>query len=133
MENTILENKIKENRINRNNLKKELSTQNEKKKELDDIKNDLYNNKKELELDIKSNYIILTNLTNKTVDDIKCIYKKRWEVETHFRFAKKLFKFDSMNTKNIEYVKQNILITQLIFIIEGYIEYILNKKIEKIK
>jgi len=87
--------------------------------------------KKELELDIKSNYIILTNLTNKTVDDIKCIYKKRWEVETHFRFAKKLFKFDSMNTKNIEYVKQNILITQLMFIIEGYIEYILNKKIEK--
>ena len=126
-----IENRIKENRINRNNLKKELSILNEKKIELDNILNELYNSKKELELDIKSNYIILTNLTTMSLDDIKTIYKKRWEVETHFRFAKKLFKFDSMNTKNIKYVKQNILITQLIFIIEGYIEYILSKKIDK--
>ena len=125
------EDKIKQNRINRNNLKKELSILNEKKIELNNILNEFYNSKKELELDIKSNYIILTNLTTKSIDDIKVIYKKRWEVETHFRFAKKLFKFDSMNTKNIKYVKQNILITQFIFIIEGYIEYILNKKINK--
>ena len=126
-----IENKIKENRINRNNLKKELSILIEKKIELDNILNELYNSKKELELDIKSNYIILTNLTTINMDDIKMIYKKRWEVETHFRFAKKLFKFDSMNTKNINFVKQNILITQFMFIIEGYIEYILNKKIDK--
>ena len=126
-----IENKIKENRINRNNLKKELSILIEKKIELDNILNELYNSKKELELDIKSNYIILTNLTTISMDDIKMIYKKRWEVETHFRFAKKLFKFDSMNTKNINFVKQNILITQFMFIIEGYIEYILNKKIDK--
>jgi hypothetical protein len=107
-----IENKIKENRINLNNLKKELSILIEKKIELHNILNELYNSKKELELDIKSNYIILTNLTTISMDDIKMIYKKRWEVETHFRFAKKLFKFDSMNTKNINFVKQNILITQ---------------------
>jgi len=126
-----IDNKIKENRINRNNLKKELSLLIEKKIEINNILNELYNSKKELELDIKSNYIILTNLTTISIDEIKTLYKKRWEVETHFRFAKKLFKFDSMNTKNINFVKQNILITQFMFIIEGYIEYILNKKINK--
>ena len=38
-----------------------------------------------------------------------------------------------MNNKNYEYIKQNIAITQFIFLISGYIQYILNKKISKNK
>jgi hypothetical protein len=36
-----------------------------------------------------------------------------------------------MNNKNYEYIKQNILVTQFTFIVSGYIQYILSKKIAK--
>jgi hypothetical protein len=75
---------------------------------------------------------MLTNLDT-TLDNIKEIYKKRWEVEIHFRFAKQIFKLDMMNNKNVDYIKQNLLITQFVFILESYMEYILNKKIDKNK
>ena len=67
------------------------------------------------------------------MEKIKEIYKKRWTVETHFKQAKELTKLNSMNNKNYEYIKQNIAITQFIFLISGYIQYILNKKISKNK
>ena len=38
---------------------------------------------------------------------------------------------NSMNNKNYEYIKQNIAITQIIFLTSGYIQYILKKKIKK--
>ena len=38
-----------------------------------------------------------------------------------------------MNNKNYEFIKQNIAITQFIFLTSGYIQYILNKKISKNK
>ena len=53
-------------------------------------------------------YYIITNLKTLSIDQVKKIYKKRWCVETHFMYAKKLSKLNSMNNKNYEYVKQNI-------------------------
>jgi len=38
-----------------------------------------------------------------------------------------------MNNKNVDYIKQNLLITQFTFILESYLEYILNKKIDNTK
>ena len=38
-----------------------------------------------------------------------------------------------MNNKNYKYIKQNISIIQFLFLISGYIQYILNKKIKKNK
>jgi len=46
-------------------------------------------------------------------------------VKIHFRFTKEKFKFPNMYTKKLNIIKQNLLITQFIFIIEGYIEYFL--------
>lgn len=98
---------------------------------LKDDLNKLYSEKEETELNNKSSYLILTNLKTLDINNIKEIYKKRWEVETHFKYAKELFKFDSMNNKNYLYIEQNVLVTQFIFIVSGYIQYILNKKIMK--
>ena len=36
-----------------------------------------------------------------------------------------------MYNKNVNYIKQNLLITQFVFVLESYMEYILNKKINK--
>jgi hypothetical protein len=61
------------------------------------------------------------------LEQIKKIYKQRWEIETHFKFIKQETKINNMDNKNIEFIKQNIAITQLIFIIESYLTKILNK------
>jgi hypothetical protein len=108
---------IKINKNNKSILEKELVKDN--------------NERKEIELDNNSSYFILSNLKLLDIEKVKYIYKKRWEVETHFKYAKGLFKFDSMNNKNYEYIKQNILITQFVFLVSGYMQYILNKKIDK--
>jgi len=120
-------NELKLNRINKNDLIKEIEKHKEK---IITLQNNLkeYNfTKNEIKLNIKSMYLIITNLDT-TIDNIKEIYKKRWEVEIHFRFCKKLTKINAMNNTNIIYIKQNLFIIQFIFILESYLEYILNKK-----
>ena len=51
-------------------------------------------------------------------------------VETNFRFAKEKFKFKTMNSKSINIIIQNMYVTQFIFILESYIEFLLNKYIK---
>jgi IS4 transposase len=77
-----------------------------------------------------STYYILTNKLNYNIDKIKLIYKKRWGIEVHFRFSKDKFKFRNMDSKKLHIIEQNLLVTQFIFIIEGYIEFLLLKKIK---
>jgi hypothetical protein len=77
-----------------------------------------------------STYYIITNKLNYNIDKIKLIYKKRWGVEVHFRFSKDKFKFRNMDSKKLHIIEQNMLVTQFIFIIEGYIEFLLLKKIK---
>lgn len=133
-----LNNDLNLNRINKNKLKDESNnTQNEITKLKKEF-NDLILLKKNLELDNDSDYIILTNDLSKSVDDIKDIYRKRWSIETHFKFIKQETKINKMNNKNIDYIKQNILITQFIFILESYMNNLLmkfkkdeNKRIKK--
>jgi hypothetical protein len=129
--NKLLTKKLEENRLNKNEIDKDIELNKKKIKILKEDLNKLYSEKKEIELNSKSSYLILTNMKTLSIDNIKEIYKKRWEVETHFKYAKELFKFDSMNNKNYEYIKQNILVTQFTFIVSGYIQYILSKKIAK--
>jgi hypothetical protein len=82
-------------------------------------------------------YYIVTNKIELTNDKIKELYKKRWDIETHFRFAKDKFKMRTMETKSLNLIKQNIYATQFIFLLEGYFEYLIhhelnnNKKINK--
>jgi len=129
----LLNKELKKNREEKNKLKLKIDKSNNEiellKKELKKLQNE----KNEIEIANKSVYYILTNLQTLDINKIKEIYKKRWGVETHFKQAKELSKLNSMNNKNYEFIKQNIAITQFIFLTSGYIQYILNKKISKNK
>ena len=48
----------------------------------------------------------------------------RGSVETNFRFLKSNFKFDKLNSKKINSIKQNLYTCQFLFIIESLINYI---------
>jgi len=82
-------------------------------------------------------YYIVTNKIELTDDKIKELYKKRWEVETHFRFAKEKFKMRTMESKSLNIIQQNIYATQFIFLLESYLESLMynelktNKKFNK--
>lgn len=129
----LLNKELKINREEKNKLKMNIEINNNEIELLNKKIQKLYNEKNEIEMANKSVYYIITNLKTLDIDKIKEIYKKRWIVETHFKYAKELSKLNSMNNKNYEYIKQNITITQFIFLTSGYIQYILNKKINKNK
>ena len=60
------------------------------------------------------------------------IYQKRWGVETNFRFLKSNFKFDKLNSINLNSIKQHLYTCQFLFIIESIINYITpNELIDK--
>ena len=123
--------KININRKEKKRLKINIDTTKNKIKLLKKELKNLYEEKKEIELKNNSKYYIVTNLLDIDINQIKEIHKKRWCVETHFKFSKELTKLDLIDNKNYEYIKQNLLITQFIFLISGYIQYILNKQIKK--
>lgn len=75
-------------------------------------------------------YYIITNKIDFSNEKLNEIYKKRWCVETNFRFAKEKFKFKTMNSKSINIIMQNIYVTQFLFILESYIEFLLKKYIK---
>lgn len=129
----LLNKELKINREKKNELKLIIEKNNDEIETLNKQLQKLNNEKNEIEMSNKSTYYIITNLQTLDMEKIKEIYKKRWTVETHFKQAKELTKLNSMNNKNYEYIKQNIAITQFIFLISGYIQYILNKKISKNK
>ena len=75
-------------------------------------------------------YYLLTSCYELTNEKLKEIYKKRWLVETNFRFLKSNFKFDRLNSININTIKQNLYACQFLFIIESLVNYITpNEKI----
>lgn len=78
-------------------------------------------------------YYIVTNKIDLTNDKIKELYKKRWDVETHFRFAKEKFKMRTMESKTLNIIKQNIYVTQFIFLLEGYLEFLIDKELKSNK
>lgn len=124
---------LKTNRNAKNKLKVKID---EIKKIIEELKaenKELIEDKKKLQLDNASNYMILTNDLTKSLNEIKHIYEKRWEVETHFKFIKQETKINQMENKNVNYIKQNILITHFIFIIESYINNYLEHYIKNDK
>ena len=154
--NKILINKIDKQLIIVNNNNKKLLTKKEKKTTKEETKNInllIKNNKKiKTELLIELNkikeenkecykqikesnldndpYYLLTSCYELTNEKLKEIYKKRWLVETNFRFLKSNFKFDRLNSININTIKQNLYACQFLFIIESLVNYITpNEKI----
>ena len=107
---------IKENINNRKKLLKDLNDIKEKNSE--------HHEKIKINNSENDSYYLLTSCYKMTNDELKQIYLKRWGVETNFRFLKSNFKFDKLNSLNINTIKQNLYTCQFIFIIESLINYI---------
>lgn len=74
---------------------------------------------------------IFTSLkgVNYSVNTIKELYHKRWEVETHFRYAKYSLCLDGNKARTPKGEAVRLLMNQLIFIICSYILFLLQKYI----
>ena len=53
-------------------------------------------------LDIKNDCILVTNLKDRTDDDLLKIYRSRWSIETFFKIIKENFKIQHTKEKNIK-------------------------------
>ena len=121
-----IENKKKKLKTNNILIKENI---NNKKKFLEDL-NDLKKKNSEHHEKLKKNnsendsYYLLTSCYKMTNNELKQIYLKRWGIETNFRFLKSNFKFDKLNSLNINTIKKNLYTCQFIFIIESLINYI---------
>ncbi len=141
-------NKNAELKLNKNNKKnitnkimktRILKSQSKNKTyELTDKLNELLKNKNNLKFKYEqwetyehSDFYIITNNLNYSIDELKKIYKKRWTVEASFKFDKTKLNLNQMNNKNINLIKQNVYIIQFIHIINGFIDKLLEKIIKK--
>lgn len=80
-----------------------------------------------------SDYYILTNNIDYTSEQLKQIYKKRWLVETSFKFDKTILNLNQMENKNYNIVKQNVYAIQFISIVVAFINKLLEKYIKQNK
>lgn len=71
----------------------------------------------------KSIYYLLTSLTNKSVDEISNLYKKRWPIETFFKEIKSDHNI-TIKSKKIETVNMDLAVMRLIFTLKAYINSI---------
>jgi hypothetical protein len=67
----------------------------------------------------KEDYFLLTNL-NKSLDEMKELYWKRWQVEIHFKESKYNLSLKTINLKTENSLMQEIYIHNLIFILYYY-------------
>lgn len=74
-------------------------------------------------------YLLGTSREDLSVDYLKNIYHKRWQIETQFNFIKNTMSFSNIKSRSLNRVKQDIYIHQFIMIICYYIQSLLYKKI----
>jgi len=67
----------------------------------------------------EEDYYLLTNL-NKSLDELKDLYWKRWQVEIHFKESKYNLSLKTINLKKENSLMQEIYIHNLIFILYYY-------------
>jgi len=119
---------IKYNNLRKKNINNEIDYFKNLLDNLYKIRNKIKNKKNLIETVNDSTYYIITNKIDLSNEKIKEIYKKRWDVEINFRFLKDKFKMKTMESKSLNIIKQNILVSQFIFLLENYIELILKKE-----
>lgn len=67
--------------------------------------------------DSDEDYYLFTNLIYKSIDDLKELYWKRWQVELHFKESKYNLSLNNINLKTENSLKQEIYIHNLLFIL----------------
>jgi hypothetical protein len=127
----VLSKKIKKTRISKNNCDDNIK---KIKKDIDKFtkdKNLIKQKIDKLETYEHSDFYILTNRNECSIEKLKKIYKQRWTVETSFRHDKTVLNLNQMNNKNINLINQNVYIIQFICIMNAFINKLLEKKTKK--
>ncbi len=78
----------------------------------------------------KETYYLLTNLIDKNkygLEYLKDLYKKRWEVETDFKYSKLYLSLENINSRKINQTKQDVYVHNFIQIIDGFLKMIIDK------
>ena len=127
----IIKKKINKNRILKSINQNKIKNIKNKIDELNLEKNKLKSKYEKIETYEHSDFYIITNNLKYTLNELKSIYKKRWCVETSFKFDKTKLNLNQMNNKNIHLINQNVYIIQFIYIMNAFINKILEKKINK--
>ena len=65
-------------------------------------------------------YYLLTNLIDMSIDKLKNNYKKRWDIETHFRDLKHKTSIGNITSKTENSLLQELYINNLIYILTSY-------------
>jgi hypothetical protein len=86
----------------------------------------------------EKSYYLLTNLIDMSIDELKENYKKRWNIESHFRDLKHKTSIGNITSKTENSLLQELYINNLIYILTSYfkklfINEILLKKNNKYK
>lgn len=69
-------------------------------------------------------YYLLTNLISMSIDELKNNYKKRWDIETHFKELKYKTSIGKITSKTENTVLQELYINNLIYILNSYFKKI---------
>ena len=77
----------------------------------------------------KKKYYLLTNLIDMSIDDLKDNYKKRWDIETHFRDLKHKTSIGKITSKTENSLLQELYINNLIYMINSYFKKIFIEEI----
>ena len=67
-------------------------------------------------------YYLLTNLFNKTIEELKENYWSRWEIEINFKKTKYNLSLNNIKSKNENSLKQEIYINNLAFILYYFLK-----------
>ena len=65
-------------------------------------------------------YYLLTNLIDMSIDKLKNNYKKRWDIETHFRDLKHKTSIGKITSKTENTLLQELYINNLVYILISY-------------
>lgn len=74
-------------------------------------------------------YILGTSNKDFTLDMLKEIYHKRWQIETQFNYLKSVLSLENISSKSLNRIRQDIYIHQFIMIITNYIQTLIYEKI----
>ena len=124
-------NAIKRVRVLKSLSKKNIKQLKDDINKLKDDRNKIKSKYNKLETYEHSDFYIITNNLKYSLNELKEIYKKRWCVETSFKFEKTILNLNQMNNKNIQLIKQNVYIIQFIYIMNSFINKLLENIIKK--
>jgi hypothetical protein len=119
------------NRINKKQDTDKLKIINDNITKLEQERNVLKKIHKQLVDYEHSDYYILTNNFDLSNSELKKIYKKRWVIETAYRFDKSKLNLNQMNNKNNTMIKHNIFAIQFIQIFNAFIHQLLKLYVKK--